>query len=297
MRTKTQESSKKDFTILEKLTQSVEQVACTVQSFCEMYACGDISKKDIPKINKQFSNDFLQHTIQGHGLRKPQGYAGDYLMIDKILTEHISEKEEFRAWDIYFHMQSAPKAVRNRKEYIKHIIDKKVSSNGALKMLKLASGPCRDIFETFNLLDKPERLNVTCVDGDQDAIDFGKKLNQPYLNYIDFIKANVVRFNTEEKFDLIWSAGLFDYFNDRTFIFFLKRFKQWINKGGEIIIGNFNENNNPSRAYMEIFGEWFLIHRTKDQLRNIAIQAGYTNEQINIGVEPEGANLFLHITI
>ena len=110
-----------------------------------------------------------------------------------------------------------------------------------------------------------------------------------------FIKKNIFRFNTEDKFDIIWSAGLFDYFDDKAFIMLLKKFRNWLKDDGEIIIGNFNENHNPSRAYMELFGEWHLNHRTDEQLYHLAKQAGYENQKISVGREPENVNLFLHL--
>ena len=73
--------------------------------------------------------------------------------------------------------------------------------------------------------------------------------------------------------------------------------KNWILPDGEIIIGNFNEANNPSRGYMEIFGEWFLHHRTEDDLRSLAEKAGFKDTQIKIGKEDEDVNLFLHLKI
>jgi extracellular factor (EF) 3-hydroxypalmitic acid methyl ester biosynthesis protein len=34
--------------------------------------------------------DFLNDTMQGLALRKPHGYAGDFEIIDRIYTQHIS---------------------------------------------------------------------------------------------------------------------------------------------------------------------------------------------------------------
>ncbi len=46
---------------------------------------------------------------------------------------------------------------------------------------------------------------------------------------------------------------------------------------------------------MELFGEWFLYHRTEEHLINLAEQAGFDKEKISIGRENEGVNLFLHL--
>jgi extracellular factor (EF) 3-hydroxypalmitic acid methyl ester biosynthesis protein len=91
------------------------------------------------------------------------------------------------------------------------------------------------------------------------------------------------------------SFGLLDYFNDKAFILTLKKMKNWLKLNGEIIIGNFNENHNPSRDYMELFGEWFLNHRTEIKLKELAEKAGFKSENVRIGKEKENINLFLHI--
>ena len=63
---------------------------------------------------------------------------------------------------------------------------------------------------------------------------------------------------------------------------------------GEIIIGNFN-NENPSRDYMEMVGDWMLTHRSENELIALAVKAGAKPTKVWVGQEPEGINLFLHI--
>lgn len=62
----------------------------------------------------------------------------------------------------------------------------------------------------------------------------------------------------------------------------------------EIIIGNFNDEN-PSRTYMEMVGDWMLHHHSEDKLMRLAIKAGADPSKIWAGLELEGINLFLHI--
>ena len=256
-----------------------------------------LSKSDVSKINANFPEEFIKNTVQGHGLSKPFGYAGDFMMIDKIYTYHKSDKPEYSIWDEYFHEQSAPIAVRNRKEYFKNVINQKMAENPKLKLLDVASGPARDLYEVYSKLSFDQTIQTTCIEMDENAILFAKGLNQEFLDSIKFVHKNIFRHQESEKYDLIWSAGLFDYFSDKAFLMVLSRFKEWLKVGGEIIIGNFNEDYNPSRDYMEIFGEWYLNHRTEDQLFKLAIFAGFKGRQIKIEREPENVNLFLHLRI
>ena len=172
-----------------------------------------------PEVLEQISKenlDFLKSkdSIMGHILLKPHGYAGDYEIIDRIYTKNKSEK--FSKWDDYSLSNSAAVAVRNRKDYFKALIKEQIKNKPELSVLNIASGPARDVFEIFEetIEDKPQ-IKFTCLDLDKNAISYAKGINSKYLNEIHFINKNILRFDTEEKYDLVWSAGLFDYFNDK----------------------------------------------------------------------------------
>lgn len=280
-----------------RLTESdYDFINLTIKALGDGLRKNTIDKEVIAEINRSFGEEFLQNTIQGYGLRKPMGYAGDYLIIDKIYTHEQSDHPVYGSWDKFFHEQAAPKAVRNRKTYFKNqIFPLIIQSTETLKLLNVASGPARDLLELYDMLPSPTLLQSTCVEIDERAVAYAKELTKDYAAQIEFVNVNVFRYKPCGKFDVIWSAGLFDYFSDKAFIMVLQRMKLWLKPGGTIIIGNFNEKHNPSRDYMEIFGEWFLIHRTESQLKRLAILAGFKMSQITVSSEKERVNLFLHI--
>ncbi|BDD04771.1 class I SAM-dependent methyltransferase [Aureibacter tunicatorum] len=251
-----------------------------------------------PEILKQINKKDLSflvssESIMGHILNKPFGYAGDFKIIDRIYTKDASD--EFRKWDDYSLSNSAAKAVRNRKDYFKLLIKEKLDQKGALNVLNIACGPARDVFEIFEEIADSSNLTFTCLDLDENAIEYAKELNEENSDKITFIHKNILKFDTDSKYDLIWSAGLFDYFNDKAFVTILNRMGEWMDLESEIVIGNFNEDHNPSRNYMEIIGEWFLKHRSIGSLESLALEAGYDKTQIKVNSEPENVNLFLHV--
>lgn len=256
-----------------------------------------VPDESVAEFKSALSPQYLEETIHGHVLGKPFGYAGDFLIIDKIYTQHSSSNKEFGKWDQYFHRHAATKAVRNRKDYFKRNMARilRERQGRPTTLLNLASGPARDLAELYPTID-PKTLQTTCVDLDANAIAYATQLNEPWLDQIEFIHRNIFKFRPENNFDIIWSAGLFDYFDDETFVAILSRIRTWANPGAEIIIGNFSEEN-PSRRYMEAFGEWFLNHRNPAQMIGIAIQAGFSRAQVRIGKESEGVNLFMHIKV
>ena len=255
-----------------------------------------IAPEVLAEIYKMFHNqEFADSTLHGHIRNKPYGYAGDFMIIDKIYRKHMNPDPRFEKWDIFWNNHTAARAVRNRKEYFKRLMGSKLESGKHMRLLNVASGPARDLAELYENTN-PEQLTTVCVEADNRAIEYAKKLNQIYNDRITFINQNIFKFRTEEKFDTVWSAGLFDYFDNRMFVKLLAKFMSWTKPGGEVVIGNFSPNN-PSRNCMEIMGEWFLIHRSVEELTAMAIEAGAKPENIRVGSELCGVNLFLHVTV
>ncbi len=235
------------------------------------------------------------NTMQGFAHTKPHGYAGDFEMIDRIYQKWTSPDPSLSKWDDFFHNQAAPKAVRNRKEYFKSMAKGLLEKypEGRINMLNIGSGPARDVHEFFADTGS-ERVFIDCVDIDARAIRYASELNRHNLDRITFHKKNIFRFQPQHSYQLIWSAGLFDYFTDQRFIRLVEKLYAFVEEGGELVIGNFS-NDNPSRAYMEHVGEWVLEHRNEEELFELALKAGVAQKNITVGQESEGVNLFLHM--
>jgi SAM-dependent methyltransferase len=213
-----------------------------------------------------------------------------------IYQQKINADKRFLKWDKYLQSVQACNAVRNRKNYFIKLVKEKCSeSKVPLRILNIASGPCRDILELLEEIPI-EKLEIHCVEVDANAIDYAKNLLGLFSNSVEFTLANVFKFDTDERFDLIWSAGLFDYFDNIAFINLLSRISSWCTHPGEIVIGNFSVSN-PSRSYMEKAVDWHLFHRTAQELKELALKAGFKNKQLEVRSEVLGVNLFLHVRI
>ena len=232
-------------------------------------------------------------TIISHSFNKPLGYSGDYQIIEKIYKYH--KNSDFIKWDEFFHRLPAAIAVLNRKEMAVELLKTLNSSSGnkPKKVLILGSGPATEVNEYFSEV-KDNFLYFDLIDFDQRAIEYAKEKNKKYLEFITFHNQNVLRFSPQGCYDLIWSAGLFDYFHDRLFSRLLRRFYVFLDEGGQMIIGNFSINN-PSRKIMEILGDWYLYHRTPGQLKNFALEVGISEKDLEVISEPLGINLFLKV--
>lgn len=255
-----------------------------------------VSSEDIGKVRDLMKPILNPNTIIGFSYTKPFGYNGDFFIIEKIYQKYINQNSKFRKWDEYFHEFPAAIAVVNRKTLAKEIFQKLNDEACGLNrnVLILGSGPVSETFEFFeNNNDSP--LLFDMIDMDKRAITYAKNKNKKYLNSIKFFNKNVIRYVPDKKYDLIWSAGLFDYFKAKHFVYLLKKYYEFLNEGGTMIIGNFNINN-PSKRIMEILGDWFLHHRSIEELKSFARQAGISDDKIDVFQEPLGINLFLRVT-
>lgn len=227
---------------------------------------------------------------------KPFGYAGDFRVIDWMYKRVYDTQIENQIWDDFCHSQHGGESVRNRKEHLKQIITEILTIKGRpIKVLDFASGPCRDIAEGIDFAGEAIHGSLFhLVDIEPQAIEYAQKVTKPYAKLVNFRWecANVFRFRYKERYDLVWSAGLFDYLNDKLATALIA--KMWCHtaEGGQMIVGNFHPRN-PTRNYMEWCMDWQLIHRTEDELKQLGINAGIPEENITIEQEPLGVCIFL----
>lgn len=256
---------------------------------------GIISDSDIQKAWHELPNVFLTtDTMQGYAVLKPHGYAGDFMIIERIYSGWLSPHPHLVNWDHYFHAQAAPHAILNRKKYFVDILRSLRAKKTKGTVLNIGCGPIQDVVEFLS--EGKSQMLFECVDYDKNAIEysFNKAKEKGLLNNIEFHRDNAFKFKPSKQFDLIWSAGLFDYLDDEIFKKLLIKQLAFVKPGGELVVGNFSLNN-PSRDYME-FGHWFLHHRSPDDLIRIAGQCDVPRRNITVNSESLGVNLFLHIS-
>lgn len=227
---------------------------------------------------------FTTKSMHGHVWLKPHGYSGDYEIIDRIYSKYICA--DFPLWDEYFQAGTASRAVRGRKQYFVDKVSELCKEKDTFSILNLASGPCRDVYELIES-DFGREIVVHCVDLDKKALDFGSDLLSGSKN-ATFEHANVLRYQAQHAYDLVWCAGLFDYLKERTALKLIKTMMSSLSRDGTVIFGNFNEGN-TQRHYMNV-GNWRLIHRDKPTLISLCEKAGLDN--VLIEREETGVNSF-----
>lgn len=246
---------------------------------------------------KKLRADFLYGEHIRWSLEKPFGYAGDYKIIDDMYRNDPQTNGFERLFDNYSQMSPAANAIRNRKQDIKKFISTifKSRRGDCLKVMDLASGPCRDIKELLDELSPAAgQISIDCFDQDQGAIDYAKNLLRDYPEIVTFYRQNAVRFALKKdvpqgKYDLIFSLGLFDYLDERIARHLIAALKKQLKKNGLLFIANFGEQyQNPSFYFLEWVGEWQLIYRSIEALKKIFLMAGFSDKDLRCESEQQG---------
>lgn len=260
---------------------TVEKITTDILNFeKENRAIGRVLR--IERFKKVFAKRYRQYFLFGEYPKwvfyKPFGYAGDYKIIESIYKKRPCTTGFDRLWDNYFLQMTASKATRQRKDDLRIFISNFVKERTGKKIsiMNLASGPATEIREMLDT-DNDESFSKTtfdCYDFDIRAINHAKQCLSRYSN-VNFFLKNALRIAlaknpTKEipyNYDLIYSAGLFDYLDDNVAIRLINNLKKLLRPNGLIIAANFGEKYmNSSAGLMEWATEWNLIYRTTDEL-------------------------------
>jgi extracellular factor (EF) 3-hydroxypalmitic acid methyl ester biosynthesis protein len=173
-----------------------------------------------------------------------------------------------------------------------------------VRIVSVGSGPAHEVYSF--LATRPElgaRLDVALIDQEERAIAHCERTLAPLAARtgarVRVIKASARRLLTDQKLgdalgtsDLVYSAGLFDYLADRSFSALLAVLYGAVERGGTLLVGNVAAHN-PDRWAMEYFTEWFLYHRSEEELCAQARALAPAPSSFHVEAEPTGVNLFL----
>ena len=242
---------------------------------------------------------------------KPLGYAGDYEMMNMLYRSHAEGDTLFgMVVNVYACQEAAAQANINRIEYFTHRIAQMVaeSPHGRLRIASVGCGPAQEL---RTLLEAhPEigpHLDVALIDQEERAMQYCERTLAPLATRtgarVHFIGESIRRLLAARSLqdalgirDLIYSAGLFDYLSDRSFQALLRTLYDATASDGHLYIGNVNVETNTTKWSMEYASDWYLIHRSRHDLMELASHLVPHPGLLEVESEPLGVNLFLHIS-
>ncbi|MDP8207480.1 MAG: class I SAM-dependent methyltransferase [Candidatus Electryonea clarkiae] len=221
---------------------------------------------------------FLESSCLNHAFSKPFGYAGDYYCMYLIHINRPSGNGLGGLFDRVFLESKTCQSVRERSNIFSNSLrDLEIANDRQLNVLIAGCGPC---FELANYFKKSNNLKLpsfTCVDHDLSAIEFSKDqlISISSDNKLRYFCSNIFKFsNNGEKYDFIYSAGLFDYLRDSLFKKLLSRLLNQLNKGGMMVIGNLSNKIPMIDSFtMEYILDWKIQRRGREVLKKLVTNA------------------------
>lgn len=246
--------------------------------------------------------------LQTRARTKPRGYAGDHELLDRIYRERLCDDALGKLFDRYFQCQAAPEVVRNRMAMITEWIVEaaSVESRDGLHVAIVGSAGGWEIKAALERLSprQREKVRVTLLDLDPAATEFGQGLLAPCLAGDRLVAKALNLFRLPDRprdvallagVDLLLCPGLFDYLDDEAAGGMLNALYEPLAPEGRLIVFQFAPHN-PTRAYMEWIGNWYLTYRTSTELERMVASSAAKQAEVRFGTEALGIDLFVSLT-
>ena len=242
---------------------------------------------------------------------KPLGYAGDYEMVNMMLQESPVRGNNTYA-RIFNDIQTNAAACfahRNRIDFLHSRLESEAgrvqSDMRVCNILNVGCGPAVEVQRFIRASDLSEECVFNLMDFNEETLEYtsarvaeavAESGREPVVKFIrrsidELLKD--VHDNKEEAvptYDLVYCAGLFDYFPDNVCRNLVSLYYRWVKPGGLLVATNVTPRN-PDRHTMEHLLEWYLIYRDEETMRSLS-PAG---SDPLVETDDTGVNVFLSI--
>lgn len=244
--------------------------------------------------------------------QKPLGYAGDYEMVNMILREPIEGSSLFaKVLNVYILSQCPAEAHRNRVRYLTRKLSeeaRRVARQSRMaRVFNLGCGPAKEVQNFLIEDDICDRVQLTLADFNDETLRFVEstideiKSKHRRSTQVNFVKKSVNQLlkdasrvtHTGPKYDMVYCAGLFDYFSDRVCKKLMNLFHEMLAPGGLLVATNVDASN-PIKNIMEYIFEWHLVYRNQSQLKALVPEDAPCGTA-QILRDQTGANVFVEI--
>ena len=243
---------------------------------------------------------------------KPLGFAGDYEMVNMMLKQSGNKPRSIYAQiiDIFHIESSAPTAHRGRIKMMQNRLTTEaerviIEQERMFSTINIGCGPALEV-QNF-IADNPmaNQTTMQLVDFNEETIDYAKiriertiaeSGNKPIIKYLtksidDLLREAHQKDNTNvQLYDMVYCAGLFDYFSDHICKRLVELFYSWLRPGGLVTVTNVDPRN-PNRYQMEHLLEWNLIYRDDSDMKKLVPK----NAEFEISKDETEINVFLDI--
>jgi len=243
---------------------------------------------------------------------KPLGYAGDYEMVNQILSDpRQGPTTYFQVVNATFLQSAVAAAHRNRidllVDFLKRMAERARERGRPMRILNVGCGPAVEINRfiaeypdptllSFQLLDfSEETLAYTKAHIDESSRKANARMEVDYVHHSvhELLKRRIAHDPSLHEFDAVYCAGLFDYLSDRVCARLLSYFSSRTYPGGTILATNVHINN-PEKYSMEHMLEWYLIYRDEAGMESLLPD---DTRDPRVYVDATGVNVFVEANV
>jgi len=273
------------------------------------------SDPDSLKVTKQYTEsqltpELLEGPLWWQAYTKPKGYPGDYVVMDHIYEGGHRGTTAF-GQVVHALGVNIGQFVVKRKELVRHAITEmaeRCDNPNGIVIANLGCGPAREVAEFVQSHVTGTRpITFVLVDQDSDALrhagqSIAEALRQrqggPQID-IQLRHVSILRLMREVdpsqlmlQADMIYSAGLFDYFGDRTCRVLTGRLYDVLRPGGQLLLGNMKANTDMVWP-LELIADWSLTYRTAESVMSWA--DGLKGAEVSLRTEATGYDYLLSL--
>ncbi len=241
-----------------------------------------------------------------HCYRKPRGYAGDYMTIERMYRNAPDGHGAVgRLVDAALLDAPLCRAVRNRRALLTQEILGAVerAAGGPLRAASIGCGPADELFDAFEQLEDRTRLLGTLVDIDRTALaqvaerreghDLGEQVTLDHANLVYLATGRQPRGAATQ--ELVYCVGLADQLEDSYVVAVLDDAYDLLVEGGSVLLGGIHSSN-TAKAFLDHVLEWKIRHRTEEDMNRLFETSKFGRSCTRIQFEPEGISLLAECT-
>jgi extracellular factor (EF) 3-hydroxypalmitic acid methyl ester biosynthesis protein len=228
----------------------------------------------------------LEDPFTERAFSKPRGYAGDAVMLDYIYRPRKMGLSEIgSAINFMTTGVSAAKSIIWRRDHLGTEIAKTVGRTRNARIMSVASGHLRELDVVRTMVEQRD-FEITALDQDGDSLQEAVNSNPEFnIRAVNKSISHLFKGQDGTNYDLIYSAGLFDYLPAKTASGLLDRLLGMLAPSGRLIVGNYAPEN-YGRGYMEGMMGWSLLYRSEADLEALLQPKGeyrvYRDEPGNV---------------
>jgi extracellular factor (EF) 3-hydroxypalmitic acid methyl ester biosynthesis protein len=290
------------------LADQLKDQLLRVETFCRAMErqLGDdreAIKKKQSEFRQRTDEFFAKSFFMQRARTWPQGYPGDYEIIERAYDNQPLSPGVGQLFDRYFLGTTLANSIRYRRALMREILTDEMRARPAARILNLGCGPCRELVELASII-RETGTRFTCIDFDTEAIAYSanRMLACGLQDHVEFRHYNALRMinaqrNVREfgRFDVIYTIGLLDYLADDVLVRMIKSLYETLRPGGTFV-AVFKDCDRYDTIDYHWLVDWSaFLQRTRQQSWHLIEAAGIPRDAVTVQRSQDDVMIFYRI--